>query len=57
MIAHPGKNYTEAPATITSTDNGGMIEVLTSLDSKIWTFMMTMPNGFTCLMAVVEGRA
>lgn len=36
------------------TNNGGVMEILTSKDGETWTLLITMPNGMACMMATGE---
>ena len=54
MMTHLGKNYAEAPVAMGLTSSGAVIEVLTS-STGTWTFLVTYPNGPTCMVASGEG--
>ena len=46
--------YTEAPSAMGLSNNGGVVEVLTSPEGKTWTIIVTLPNGTSCLIAAGE---
>lgn len=48
------QKYAEAPVAVGRADNGGLIEVLSSLDGETWTIIITMPSGVTCMVAAGE---
>lgn len=47
--------YSEAPVAIGVTNNGGLVEILTTGDGKTWTLIMSSPKGTTCLVAAGQG--
>lgn len=47
--------YSEAPVAIGVTNNGGLVEILTTGDGKTWTLIMSSPKGPTCLVAAGQG--
>jgi hypothetical protein len=47
--------YSEAPIAIGVTNNGGLVEILTTGDGKTWTLIMSSPKGQTCLVAAGQG--
>ena len=47
-------DYAERPVAMGITERGGVIEVFASA-SGTWTFLLTMPNGLTCMVASGEG--
>ncbi len=49
--------YTEQPVALGLSENGRIIEVLSSQDGATWTIMMTLPNGISCYLASGEGWA
>ena len=50
-IKHLGKNYSEIPVATGLTNNGAVLEVLSSKTGKNWTIMVTLPNGTACMIA------
>ena len=49
------KQFHEEPVALGLTNNGSIIEVLTSDDGSTWTIMISQPNGSSCLVAAGEG--
>lgn len=47
--------YQEAPVAVGVTNNGGLVEVLTTGSGKTWTIIVTSPKGVSCLVAAGEG--
>src|SRR5262245_43931526 len=47
--------FHEAPIALGVTNNGSLIEVLTSDDGSTWTMMVSQPNGSSCLVAAGKG--
>ena len=47
-------NYTETPSAMGLSNNGGVMEILTSPKGDTWTIIITMPNGMSCLVAAGE---
>jgi len=35
-------------------NNGGVVQILSSLSGTSWTIILTMPNGVTCMIAAGE---
>lgn len=54
ILSQLGTKYKEAPAAVGISNNGGLIEVLTSTDGSTWTIILSMPNGKSCLLAAGE---
>ena len=50
-LNHLSTKYHEAPVGVGLATNGGVVEVLSTLDGKTWTIIVTMPNGKSCLIA------
>ena len=46
--------YTETPSAMGLSNNGGVVEILTSPKGDTWTIIITMPNGLSCLVAAGE---
>ena len=53
LVASLGEKFAEAPVAMGLTSQGAVIEVLTS-PSGSWTFLITHPNGPTCMVASGE---
>ena len=53
-IKHLGQKYSEIPVATGLTNNGAVLEVLSSKTGKNWTIMVTMPNGTACMIAAGE---
>ncbi len=53
LMTSLGENYAEAPVAMGLTSAGAVIEVLTSPTGS-WTFLVTNPNGLTCMVASGE---
>lgn len=51
VLTHLAKKYSEKPAAVGVTANGGIVELLSQKDGKTWTLIVTMPNGISCLIA------
>ena len=49
------ENYGETPAALGVTNNGGLVEVLTTADGSTWSIIVTTPQGLSCLVAAGEG--
>ena len=54
LLATLEEKYNERPIARGLTNTGGVLEVLTS-SSGTWTFLITYPDGRTCLVASGEG--
>ena len=54
VVGHLAKKYGEAPVAIGVTNNGGLVEVLTTGDGNTWTIIVSMPNGTSCMVASGE---
>ncbi len=50
LMTSLGEKYAETPVAMGLTSAGAVIEVLTS-PSGSWTFLVTYPNGKTCIVA------
>ena len=50
-IKHLGKIYSEIPIATDLTNNGTVLEVLSSKTGKNRTIMVTLPNGTACMIA------
>ncbi len=49
------KTYSEAPVAIGVTNNGGLVEVLSTGDGNTWSIIITSAQGISCLVAAGEG--
>lgn len=47
--------YDEAPVAAGLTQDGRMVEVLSSGDGQTWTIIISKPNGETCVLLSGEG--
>jgi hypothetical protein len=54
VVTQLSSKYSEAPIAVGVTNNGKLVEVLTSGDGNTWTIIMTSPQGMSCVMAVGE---
>ena len=45
----------EAPVAVGVTNNGGLVEVLSTGDGNTWSMIITSPQGISCLVAAGEG--
>ena len=49
------KKYKESPVAVGVTNNGGLVEVLSTNKGSTWSIIVTTPNGMSCLVAAGEG--
>lgn len=49
------EKYKEEPVAVGVSNNGGLVEVLTSKDGQTWSILITSPKGKSCLVASGEG--
>ena len=54
-LKHLAKNYGEVPVAAGLINQGGLIEVLTTIDGSTWTILITTPNGLSCYVTDGEG--
>ena len=47
--------YKESPVAIGVTNNGGLVEVLSTNEGTTWSIIVTTPKGVSCLVAAGEG--
>jgi hypothetical protein len=47
--------YQEVPVAAGITNQGALVEVLTTDDGRTWTIIITTPQGISCLVAAGEG--
>lgn len=55
VLSHLAKKYGEAPVAVGVTNQGGLVEVLTTADGDTWTIIVTLPDGMSCMVAAGEG--
>ena len=55
VIGHLAKKYGEVPVAAGLTNQGGLIGVLTTIDGKTWTILITTSNGISCYVTSGEG--
>ena len=55
MLELLSKKYSEAPVAVGVTNNGGLVEVLSTGDGNTWSMIITSPQGMSCLVAAGEG--
>jgi hypothetical protein len=48
------KKYKESPVAIGVTNNGRLVEVLTTENGSTWSIIISSPNGLSCLVAAGE---
>ncbi len=48
------ETYSEAPVAVSVTNNGGLVEVLSTGDGNTWSIIITSPQGMSCLVAAGE---
>jgi hypothetical protein len=55
VIGQFAKVYQENPVAAGLTQDGRMIEVLSTDDGRTWTIVVSKPNGETCVIMAGEG--
>lgn len=55
FIAFLQQKYAEAPIAIGVSNDGGIVEVLSTENGETWSILVTAPNGLSCLVAGGEG--
>ena len=55
ILKELSKRFSEEPVAVGLSNNGSLIEVLTSDSGSTWTIMISQPNGSSCLIAAGEG--
>jgi hypothetical protein len=55
LIKELSQRYHEVQVAIGVSNNGSLVEVLTSKDGLTWSIMISKPNGASCLVSVGEG--
>ena len=48
------EKYKEAPVALGVTNNGGLVEVLSTNEGTTWSIIVTAPDGKSCLVAAGE---
>lgn len=54
VLDYLSARYSEKPIAMGVAANGGLIEVLSSLEGTTFTIIVTMPEGETCMVAAGE---
>lgn len=54
VLDYLSARYSEKPVAMGVAANGGLIEVLTSIEGTTFTIIVTMPEGETCMVAAGE---
>jgi hypothetical protein len=54
IVADLGQQFKEAPVALGLSNDGTVIEVLTSANGSTWTIMVSRPDGVSCLVAAGE---
>ena len=49
LIGTLQQTYSEKPVAIGLSQDGSLIELLTSADGSTWTLLVTLPNGTSCI--------
>lgn len=55
VVGQFAASYQEVPVAGGLTEDGRLIEVLSSDEGKTWTIIISKPNGETCVMMAGEG--
>ena len=55
VLDYLSSKYSEKPIAMGLAANGGLIEVLSSIEGSTFTIIVTMPEGETCMVAAGEG--
>lgn len=53
-LARLAEKYKEMPEARGITNKGNLAQILAHEDGKTWTFIVTMPNGVSCLLEAGE---
>ncbi len=51
IVAQLAGQYQERPVAIGISDNGRLLQVLSSADGATWTVIVTTPQGISCVLA------
>ena len=51
IVADLGQQFREAPVALGLSNDGTVIEVLTTENGSTWTIMVSRPDGVSCLVA------
>ena len=54
VLDHLSTQYKEVPIAMGITNDGSVLEILSSKAGKSWTIILTMPNGMSCMIAAGE---
>ena len=54
IIADLGQQFKEAPVALGLSNDGTVVEILTSENGSTWTIMVSRPDGVSCLVAAGE---
>ena len=54
LVAKLGKTFAEAPTALGLTSDGAVIELFRTPDGATWTLVVTMPNGYSRVVATGE---
>jgi hypothetical protein len=49
LLGTLAQSYQEKPAAIGLSQDGSLVELLTSADGATWTILVTLPNGTSCI--------
>lgn len=49
LLGTLANSYQEKPAAIGLSQDGSLVELLTSADGATWTILVTLPNGTSCI--------
>ena len=55
LLKQLSTRFKEEPVALGLTNNGSLVELLTSEKGSTWTIMISQPNGASCLVAAGEG--
>lgn len=54
VMDYLANKFSEHPVAIGLASNGGVIEVLSSVEGTSWTIIISMPDGTACMIAAGE---
>lgn len=55
VLSQLAERFDEHPIGVGLSNNGALMELLTSPDGRTWMVILTMPNGRSCFAAAGEG--
>lgn len=55
ILKELSKRFSEEPIAVGLSNNGSLIEVLTSVNGATWTILSSQPNGSSCIVAAGQG--